>query len=57
MPEELICPWCKKEVVLTSYFDGEYIEIECENEDCPVQPVGRSRDSEKEAINAWNQKK
>ena len=53
MPEELICPWCKKEVFVTSYHNGEYFGIECEDEDCPVQPTGLSQKNKKDAIDAW----
>ena len=51
--EELICPWCKKEVVVSDYYDSEYLDIECNNEDCPVQPTSMSYDTEKDAIDAW----
>lgn len=56
MPEELTCPWCKKEVVLTGYcFADSYFDIECNNTDCLVQPISIGFDTKKEAIDAWKQ--
>lgn len=52
----LPCPFCGGEATNVPYKNGKYYEVRCENKDCAVIVFTGVKDTEKEAIEAWNRR-
>ena len=48
------CPFCGIEADVAHANDLSYFYAYCANEDCEIQPEGGMRDTEKDAVAAWN---